>query len=90
MAAAVPGVAFSVGGVPDVITGPELGILVPAGDVDALAAALRTLLDDQSGREAMGRRARTFVRERFSIDRLLHDVDALYRELLAASHGSQR
>jgi glycosyltransferase involved in cell wall biosynthesis len=89
MAAAVPGVSFSVGGVPDVITGPELGVLVPTGDIDALAASLCTLLNDDGAREAMGRRARTFVRERFGIDRLLHEVNALYRELLAASHDSR-
>ena len=38
------GVASAVGGVPDLITRPELGTLVPARDVDALAAALVTAL----------------------------------------------
>jgi len=89
MAAAVPGVCFRVGGVPDVITGPELGILVPAGDVDALAAGIRRLLTDEEGRAAMGRRARADVRERFSIDRLVRNLDALYRELLAANGASK-
>jgi glycosyltransferase involved in cell wall biosynthesis len=89
MAAAVPGVSFSVGGVPDVITGPELGVLVPAGDVDALAAGIRNLLTDNGAREAMGQRARSYVCERFGIDRLLRDLDALYRELLATNGASR-
>jgi glycosyltransferase involved in cell wall biosynthesis len=89
MAAAVPGVCFSVGGVPDVITGPELGALVPAGDVEALAAGIRHLLTDDAAREAMGQRARAHVRERFSIDRLLRNLDALYSELLRTSRASQ-
>ena len=87
MAAAVPGICFSVGGVPDVITGPELGVLVPAGDVEALAAGIRHLLTDDAAREAMGQRARAHVCERFSIDRLLRNLDALYRELLRTSRA---
>ena len=89
MAAGVPGVSFSVGGVPDVITGPDLGVLVPAGDVEALAAGIGTLLNDDGARASMGERARTFVRERFGIDRLVREIDALYRELLATGRGSR-
>jgi glycosyltransferase involved in cell wall biosynthesis len=89
MAAAVPGVCFSVGGVPDVIAGPELGVLIPAGDVDALAAGIRHLLSDDGARAAIGQRARTYVCERFGIDRLVCNVDELYRELLTAGRGSR-
>jgi glycosyltransferase involved in cell wall biosynthesis len=81
MAAAVPGVCFAVGGVPDVITGPGVGAVVPAGDVDGLAARIRDLLIDDAARTAMGARARAHVVERFSLDRLLGDIDRLYREL---------
>ena len=82
MAAGVPGVAFAVGGVPDVIGAADAGTLVPHGDVGALAAAIRRLLDDPSARGAMSARARARVMERFGIDRLVRDVDRLYRQLL--------
>ena len=82
-AAGVPAVATAVGGVPDVVA-PETGILVPAGDADALAAGLARLAADATLRERMGERARAHVRERFAVERLLSDIDALYEELLAA------
>ena len=82
MAAGVPGACFGVGGVPDVITGPALGVVVPPDDVDALAAGMLDLLHDDAGRAAIGARARAHVVERFSLDRLVHDIDRLYRQLL--------
>jgi glycosyltransferase involved in cell wall biosynthesis len=82
MAAGVPGVCFAVGGVPDVISAPDLGALVGEGDVDGLAAAMRRLLDDNPLRAAMGARARVTVVTRFSIERLVGDVTALYRQLV--------
>ena len=82
MAAGVPGVCFAVGGVPDVITTPEVGVLVAAGDVDALVAGIRRLLSDDAARAAMGARARVRVLEHFAVDRLVRDITALYRDLL--------
>ena len=82
-AAGVPAVATAVGGVPDVVA-PQTGILVPAGDAEALAAGVARLAADATLRERMGERARAHVRERFAVERLLGDIDALYEELLAA------
>jgi glycosyltransferase involved in cell wall biosynthesis len=83
MAAGVPGVCFDIGGVRDVITAPDLGVLVPAGDVNALAAAMRELFDDDGRRQAMGARARDSVLARHGVDRLVQDLGGLYRELLS-------
>jgi len=82
MAAAVPGVAFSVGGVPDVITTAETGALVRENDVESFAATALALLHDDAARRAMGNRARADVLQRYGRDRLVRDVDALYRRLL--------
>jgi len=82
MAAAVPGVCFAIGGVPDVVTAPGLGVLVPEGDVAALAAAIHHLFDDDRHRAEIGAHARASVMERFGIDRLVRDLAALYRELI--------
>src|SRR5207247_4527487 len=54
MAAGVPGVCFAVGGVPDVITTPAVGVLVAPDDVDALVAGMCRLLNDDAARAAMG------------------------------------
>jgi len=82
MAAAVPGAAFRVGGVPDVITAPDLGALVPANDIHALADRIVELLRDADARRALGARARASVVARYGLDRLVRDIDALYRQLL--------
>jgi glycosyltransferase involved in cell wall biosynthesis len=68
--------------VPDVIAGPELGVLVGAGDLDAFVRALVDLLGNDAAREAIGARARAHVLGRYGVDRLVRDIDGLYRQLL--------
>jgi glycosyltransferase involved in cell wall biosynthesis len=82
LAAGVPCVATSVGGVPDVM-GPEPpGALVPPEDPRALAAAVLALLGDPDRRArcAAAAVART---ERFGAERLVEETAALYTRLLA-------
>jgi glycosyltransferase involved in cell wall biosynthesis len=88
LAAARPVVATRVGGTPDVLGDGERGRLVPAADPPALAGAILETLD---GSEASRRRAeagREYVLARHSSDRLIRDVDALYRELRAAKKAA--
>jgi glycosyltransferase involved in cell wall biosynthesis len=80
-AAARPLVSTRVGGVADVVA-EGTGRLVAAGDADALGAALAELAADAGTRLEMGRRAREHVRGRYSSERLIEDVDRLYRDLL--------
>ena len=81
MASAVPGVSTDVGGVKDVIHDPSVGRLAPFGDAGALAAAILDLLGDDEARKAAGAAARVHVLGRYSVDRLVNDIDALYRRL---------
>jgi glycosyltransferase involved in cell wall biosynthesis len=81
LAAARPVVATRVGGTPDLLGEGERGRLVAAGDPEALA---RAILETLSGAEAARRRAlagRDHVLAHHSSQRLVRDVDALYREL---------
>lgn len=80
-AAAKPAVSTRVGGVPDVVI-PETGILVDAGDSAALGEAIAQLAGDAEARARMGALAREHVAQRFSVERLVEDMDALYDELL--------
>ena len=82
MASGVPVVAFNVGGVADVITTAEIGVLIPDGDVVGLADRILTLLNDPERRAAMGSAARASVLARYELDRLVADIDRLYRQLL--------
>ena len=60
-AAGVPVVSCATRGVPDVVVDGRTGILVPYGDEEAFAAALRTLLTDHERRRALGREAARYV-----------------------------
>ena len=84
MAAGRAVVSTNVGGVPDVVTDGETGRLVPVDDAVALAATTDALLDDASQRERLGAAARARVLATYGADRLVADVDRLYRRLLAA------
>jgi glycosyltransferase involved in cell wall biosynthesis len=83
LAAGVPAVSTDVGGVRDVIGGDELGLLAPFGDVAAIADRVGSLLPDPDRRRVMGAAGRRASLARYSIDRLLDDIEALYREALA-------
>jgi glycosyltransferase involved in cell wall biosynthesis len=82
LAAGRPVVATRVGGVPDVVREGEDGFLVDPGDVDALAERLAQLAADRELRERLGAAGRARVIPRYSVERLVDDVDRLYRSLL--------
>lgn len=82
LAAAVPGVSTDVGGVRDVIESDEIGLVAPFGDARALAGHVRALLDNPERRCAMGECGRQSVLARYDLDRLVDDIERLYRELL--------
>jgi glycosyltransferase involved in cell wall biosynthesis len=87
LAAERPAVATRVGGVPDVVRDGVDGFLVDVGDSEALAARLVELAENPERRVAMGIEGRRRVVERYAVDRLVDDVDALYRSLLASRAG---
>ncbi len=83
MASGVPGVSTDVGGVRDVITSDDVGARVPNGDPDTLAAPIVRYLGDREMRRQSGQHARAAVLDRYGMGRLVNDILALYRELLA-------
>ena len=81
MLAGLPVVATDVGSVAEAVHHGETGFLVPPNDVDALADALRRLLDDPELRGSMGARGRELALERFTAERMVASFEALYEEL---------
>ncbi|HJS50023.1 MAG TPA: glycosyltransferase [Gaiellaceae bacterium] len=84
LASGTPVVANRVGGVPDVVSDGVDGFLVEPGDVDAAADRLSELAADPELRAHMGESGRREMFERYSVSRLVDDVDRLYRALLVA------
>jgi glycosyltransferase involved in cell wall biosynthesis len=82
LAAGTPVVATRVGGVPDVVREGAEGFLVETGATDELAERLSRLAGDAELRHRLGQSGRERVLKRYAVERLLDDVDRLYRELL--------
>ena len=76
-----PSVSTRVGGIPEVVEDNRSGLLVPSGDVSALASALQALIDDETRRRTLGRAAQARARERFSAEVIVPQYEALYRRL---------
>ncbi len=84
-AARVPAVASSVGGIPEVVTDKETGILVAPEDAAALARGIEAVLDDPAGAAERAAAARRLVEERFSHATSVGRLLAIYESLLR--HG---
>lgn len=82
MAARVPVVATRVGGLPDLLTDGETGVLIDSEDTAALAAALRRLLDGESERELLCKNAYRVLTERFSVEGAVDSYLEVYAEVL--------
>lgn len=82
MASRVPVVATTVGGIPEVITDGDGGLLVPPGDVGALASGIVRVLDDPDGAARLAT-AGAATAGRFSIERSVTRTIEVYEEVLA-------
>ncbi len=82
MASGTPLVATAVGGNPEAVVNEETGLLVPPRSPEELADALLRLLKNPEMRNHMGTKGLERVREYFSMERLIENMESLYLELL--------
>jgi len=82
MAAARPVVASRVGGLGELVVDGVTGMLVPAGDTDALIACLANLANDRRKLALMGREGWKRVHEHFSAELMARRTTELYDRLL--------
>lgn len=83
MALHKPIVASHVGGIPEIVTNDETGILVPPKDSNALAMAIVRLLSDVSTRRRLGEAGRKIVEERFSQEIAMIRIENIYSGCIA-------
>ncbi|MBI4575174.1 MAG: glycosyltransferase family 4 protein, partial [Planctomycetes bacterium] len=79
-AAGVPVAAYAAGGIPEAVAHGETGLLVPVGDVAALARAILALLDPRTGRP-MGEAAARRARASHGVEAMVAGNLAVYREV---------
>ncbi len=87
LAAGVPVVATKVGGIPEVIVEGVHGLLVPAGDANALAAGIAKLLNDSALRESMKIAGPARIASKYSTAIQAEQYQAIFARLLARSEG---
>lgn len=81
MAFGLPIVSTPVGGIPELVAPGRNGYLVTPGDVTGLAAAIRTLNDDEALRAQMGRRSRQVIETGFDFATHLSRIGDVYDSL---------
>lgn len=81
-----PSVATRVGGIPEVVEDGRSGLLAPAGDAIALAAAVQDLIDHPARRRQLGQAAQQRAREQFSAAAIVPLYEALYYRV-CGGHG---
>jgi glycosyltransferase involved in cell wall biosynthesis len=84
MAAGKPVVATDAGAAREIIEDGVQGLLVPAGDAEAMARAITDLLTHRDTAILMGQKGQNRVRERFGMQQYSDGVQSVYRELLAS------
>lgn len=81
MAAGLPVISTTVGGIPDAICSGEEGILIEAGDIEHLVSSIELLLGDESIRAKMGDAARKKINDKFTAKNVLLELENLYLHL---------
>jgi len=82
MALGVPPIAFSVGGLPEVIEDGKSGLLIPAGDVQAFMRGAAELITNEALRARLGEGAKVRARE-FSVKRMIERTAEVYHRVIA-------
>lgn len=83
MTAGVPVIASDRGGPLDIIAAGQDGILIAPRSPAALAAAIRALVSEPGAMSKLTQHARQKIEAKFTLDRMIRQVEEFYRELLA-------
>ncbi len=78
MTVGLPVIASNVGGIPDLVSHNETGMLVPPKNPKALAEAIRLLAQNRERRMTFGKRAGDIVRTKFPLHAMLEKTQQLY------------
>lgn len=81
MASGLPVISTKVNGADEAIQNGYSGLLIPIGGVQELVVAIENLINDPLLAEKLGDNARICVREKFSLERMVYEVEELYEKV---------
>lgn len=90
LAMARPVVGTTVGGIPEAIIDGETGLLASPRDPKSLARAMDRLQSNPNYRRDLGRRGRDLVVERFSLEQMAAEIEAVYAVLFSRRSGGSQ
>jgi glycosyltransferase involved in cell wall biosynthesis len=90
MACGTPVLAYATGGIPEVVSHGAGGLVARRGDVAALAAIIRSVIDDAALRSRLAVTARERAVNEFSLTRYAERVLGVYREALTTAAEASR
>ncbi len=76
-----PVVAYNVGGVTEIIEHDHTGLLVDMANIDALADAITSLLEDKQKADEFGRNAYQKVTDKFAMEKMIAGYEQLYHQV---------
>lgn len=82
MASGAPVVATATAGACEIISDNQTGHLVPINDVNAMASAISLVLTNPNESQHISENARQMVAESYSLNRMISDTEAVYRDVL--------
>ncbi len=88
-AAGLPVVSTRVGGMASAVEDGQTGMLVEPGDEEGFGLELERALNDEALRARLGQKGSERARAKFSLGRLVGDIDSLYRRLLQEAADTQ-
>ncbi|HCJ66850.1 MAG TPA: glycosyltransferase family 1 protein, partial [Elusimicrobia bacterium] len=83
MALEKPVVATRVGGIPEIITSGENGIIVEPGNPKALAEAIIWMFENPGKAEEMGKKGKEKVEKYFTIAKMIKETEKIYEKLIS-------
>jgi glycosyltransferase involved in cell wall biosynthesis len=86
MQAGLPCIASRVGGVAEVLTHEQTGLLVEPSEVSQLAQALTRLLTDAELAARLGKQARSLIEKQYTLGRMMADIEAVLQDVAEAAH----
>ncbi len=81
-ASSKPVISTRVGGIGDIMLEGKTGLLSDINDTELFCNNLLAVVEDDNLRAELGNNSREFVAEKFSYQRLVRDMSALYNDLL--------
>jgi glycosyltransferase involved in cell wall biosynthesis len=82
MAAGLPIISTTVGSIPEVV-GPRNGFVIRPGDVEALVTSVETLAGSRSLRQQMGQFNACEAAQKYTLDRVMREIDGMYSRVLS-------